>query len=156
MIAELSQTFALLKTASDLVKGFTSVQNKIAIGDIKVKLNNIILDLQANASSLQEKYNEIVNSKNELEKKVGELKNYKSEKEKYILKEITTGIIAYVPKKEKDRISKNHWLCQNCLDNSKKFSIYQRHNDNYFSCPHCGNRIFPDSDKNNPEVRFTV
>ena len=143
MVAELTATFSLLKTASELVRGFNSMQNQIAVGDIKIELNNIILDLQANANALNEKYNSIVNSKNDLEKEIINLKDFKSQKEKYILKEIFVGILAYVPKDEIDRIGKHHWLCQNCLDNLQKFSIYQKHNDYYFTCPHCKNEIYP-------------
>ena len=154
MLTELTATFSLLKTASELIKGFNSMQNKMAIGDIKIELNNIILDLQSNASSLNEKYNSLVNSKNDLEKEIANLKDFKSQKEKYILKEIFVGIHAYVPKEEKDRISKYHWLCQNCLDNLQKFSVYQRKHEHYYTCPHCKNKITPEDTKPIPEVVF--
>lgn len=145
MIAELTQSFALLKTASDLVKGFNSMQKEIAVGDIKIELNNIILALQANTSSLNEKYNSLVYRKDELEKEIANLKDFKSQKDKYVLSEITTGVIAYIPKDEKDRVSSNHWFCQNCLDNSQTFCIYQvkgKHSmDIDYHCPACKNQF---------------
>ena len=145
MIAELTQSFALLKTASDMIKGFNSMQKEIAVGDIKIELNNIILALQANTSSLNEKYNSLVNSKNELEKEIAGLKDFKSKKEKFILSEIAPSVIAYIPKDEKERVGNTHWLCQNCLDNSQKFSIYLvkvKHSlDIDYYCPSCKNQF---------------
>jgi hypothetical protein len=141
MVAELTQMFSSLKLASDFIKGFNSLKTETALNEAKIELTNIILSLQSNASSLQEKYDEIVRSKNELEKKLTELRNFDSEKKKYELKNIITGVIAYVPKEEKDRVNDKHWLCQNCLDNFQRFTIYQvehKSSDNIrYYCPNC-------------------
>ena len=145
MLMELTQTFTLLKTASDLIKGFNSLKNQVALNEIKLELTNIVLSLQSNASSLQEKYDEVIRSKNELEQKLTEFRNFDSEKKKYVLKEIAPSVIAYIPQDEKDRVGNTHWLCQNCLDNSQKFSIYQvkqKHSlDIDYYCPSCKNQF---------------
>jgi predicted SprT family Zn-dependent metalloprotease len=86
--------------------------------------------------------------------------DFNSEKNKYVLKEITTGIIAYVLKDENNRISDTHWLCQNCLDNQKKFSIYQikknQSGGSLFHCPSCKEEIFIPNPKpfQSPESGF--
>ncbi|MGA7720305.1 MAG: hypothetical protein WCA84_03935 [Ignavibacteriaceae bacterium] len=152
MVAEITAILTSLKTANDIIKGMNALKTESAISDTRIELGNIILDLQSRTSSLQQQYDEIIRSKNDLEKKLIEMSHFNSEKQKYILKDIAIGSIAYIPEEEKDRVGNTHWLCQNCLDNQKSFSVYQFKirdiKGNIYYCPKCkGEIVIPHSHK---------
>lgn len=146
MLSEITTALSSLKIASDIVKGFSSLKLETAVKEKSTELLNIIITLQQSIFSLQSEYEKVQNSKSVVEGELKKLKNWDRTKRKYILKEISPDVIAYIHKTPKESVSEKHWLCANCFDNSQKESIYQirkRGNipSHVYYCPKCKNEI---------------
>ncbi len=161
MLGEITTALASLKAASDIIKGFNSLQLEVAVKEKSTELLNIIITLQQNIFSLQAEYENVLNTKSELEKELEQLKNWERTKEKYVLKEIAPDVLAYVHKKPEESASEKHWLCANCFDNYQKESIYQiskRGNipSHVYYCPQCKNDILVRNPSYQPPKPVTV
>ncbi|MFA5804713.1 MAG: hypothetical protein WC879_08710 [Melioribacteraceae bacterium] len=126
MLNEITTALASLKAASDIIKGFNSLQVDVAVKEKSSELFNIIITLQSNILSMQSEYGELLESKNNIEKELVELKKLVSDKSNYELVQIDTGIFAYTQKSDSNAGNPKHYLCQNCFDNKNYKSILQR------------------------------
>jgi len=145
MLSEVTSALSSLKIAAEIIKGFNSLKLEAAIKEKIVELLNIIISLQHSMFSYQSEYEKILSQKINMEKELSELKEWRHTKNKYILKEVSPDVLAYIHKKQKDSVSEKHWLCANCFDTRKTESIYQiKQRGNYQSiyyCPNCKNEI---------------
>jgi hypothetical protein len=146
MINEISIALTSLKAASDIIKGFNSLQLDVAVKEKSSELFNIIISLQSNILSMQSEYSDVLRIKGEIENELLQLKEWNSSKDKYMLKEIAPHVLTYVYKNQEYSASDKHWLCANCFDNFHKESIYQikksgNYPDHIYYCPLCKNEI---------------
>ena len=145
MLAEFTAALNSIRTMSELIKGSNELKTNPALSVLKVELNGMILDIQKNLSSMQERYDELVSEKNDIETKLNEQKRISAEKEKYKLIEVSSGFFVYALKDEKETDGETPWVCQKCLDINNMISIYQYSSTNdygtFYVCPSCKNKI---------------
>jgi hypothetical protein len=154
MFNEITSTFTLLKNAFDIIKSISSIDKDVEVNKKFIELQRIIFTLQNHLISLQSEYLEIQDKNNSLIKELSKVKDWDKIKEKYILKEISPKVIAYVHKDEKEAVSANHWLCVNCFDHQQKESILQIKRkggpQHLYYCPICKNEILIKNDTYKP------
>jgi uncharacterized protein YbaR (Trm112 family) len=126
MLSEITTALASLKAASDIIKGFNSLQLEVAVKEKSTELFNIIISLQSNILAMQSDYSELLTSKSNIEKELLELKNSISDKSKYILVDIAPGVLAYTLRETINSLEPKHYLCQNCFDTKNQKSVLQR------------------------------
>ena len=146
MLGEISSALSSLKVAGDIVKGLNSLKIKTDVKEKSTELLNIIIGLQQSIFSLPADYEKILNSKSVIEEELLQLKDWGTTKDKYVLKEVSNDVLAYVHKNKENSASEKHWLCANCFDIFHKESIYQikkRGNipSHIYYCPQCKNEI---------------
>ena len=116
MIAELATAYTGLKTALGLVKSLNAAATGAAINEVKIELQQVILDAQSALSSANEAQEATAARMRELEREVAGLKEWDREAGRYKLAEIAPGVRAYVLRPEAKREDEpEHEVCANCF-----------------------------------------
>jgi hypothetical protein len=141
---EVSSLFTSAKVAYEIAKGVNSLKNEVERNENIAKILEILLSVQHDALSIQEKYSKLLKEKDEIAKKLMDLDRWSDIENNYELKEVSAGIFVYSYKKHANSSTPSHWLCTNCYKD-KKFSIiqvgikYPASKD--YICPSCTNKF---------------
>jgi len=124
MLAEISAGLSSLKAISDIVKGLNATNIQASINEIKIGLQDHILEAQQALFAAQETQTGLIEQVRALEAKVTDLETWEAEKKRYALTDIGSGVLAYVLKEDMSGSEPPHHLCPNCYTNNEK-SILQ-------------------------------
>jgi hypothetical protein len=120
MLAEISAGLGSLKAAYDITKGLDSAKTQAAINDVKIPLQQHILDAQQALASANDAQTEASRRIEELEKEIGHLKDWSAEKERYELADTGQGSLAYRRREGAEPAEPAHWICPQCYEDGKK------------------------------------
>jgi predicted RNA-binding Zn-ribbon protein involved in translation (DUF1610 family) len=144
MISEISSLISSAKAAYDIAKGISSLKAGVERNQSISNLISIILSVQSDALSMQSKYQDLLQEKDNLAKKLMEFEKWTEIEKQYELKEMASGVFLYVYKQPDNSKEPVHWLCPNCWQDKIK-SIIQCMTPTYssrarmYSCPKCKN-----------------
>ena len=141
---EISALTATFTAIQDITKALISLRDFEKLNAKVLELQHAIITAQQQAIAIQQSYTLLEAKTRELEAECMRLKDWSSEKEKYAIREIASGVFAYVEKKQPmDPAQRAHKYCCNCFDRSEK-SLLQQTDDILtgieLSCPRCGFR----------------
>lgn len=120
MLAEISAGLGSLKAAKDIVQGLNAAKTEVAINEVKINLQGLILDAQQGLFAAQEAQTSDARRISQLEQEIVQLKDWSAEKERYELADIGQGALGYRPKQGMESGELPHYLCANCFDQGQK------------------------------------
>ncbi len=120
MIAEIGAGLGALKTAMDLAKGLQAASSQATINEVKIGLQQSILEAQSALASAQQADATTTGRIRDLEQQIVEFKDWSRDAERYELKAIDRGCFAYMPKAGMGNGEPPHWLCANCFNRRHK------------------------------------
>ena len=129
-----------IKTAIDLTKSIKDLADDVDLKSKTAELYDVIIGLQGGVMTIKEENYSLLTKNHELSQKIMEIDEWKQEKCKYSLHEICSGVFVYSSKKTNNDSEPQHWLCQKCYNESKKF-ILQKKNAVTYVCHNCGAEI---------------
>ncbi|MFA7421835.1 MAG: hypothetical protein WCZ90_19280 [Melioribacteraceae bacterium] len=145
MVNEISLVLTSIKSATDIIKGFTSLKTEVAVKEKAIELQNIILDLYSHINIMNVEFGKVIEEKESIEKVLNNINDWSVEKQKYILAEISPKVYAFVHKDYFESKEETYWLCAHCFESQRHKSIYQLKVDEGYQkkyyCPACKNEI---------------
>ncbi len=123
-IGTFSATLSSIGLATDFVKSSIDKIKDNAVREKVQELLNAIIPLQFQIMSLQAVNSALTKEKEDLEEELSKIKDWRTEASRYELKEIASGVYAYM-KKTEHSTEPAHYLCTRCYTEGKK-SILQR------------------------------
>lgn len=120
MIVEIGAGLGALKTATDLAKGLQAASSQATINEVKIGLQQSILEAQSALAAAQQMDATTSVRIRDLEQQIVEFKDWTREAERYELKAIDRGCFAYMPKAGMANGEPPHWLCANCFNRRHK------------------------------------
>lgn len=146
-----------LKAAYDLAKGMNAANTQATVNDVKITLQQHILDAQDALTTAKEEKLEATEYIRKLEAEIVRLKDWSGELERYALKKFYPGTLAYVLEPDMSNGEPLHMLCKQCSDQTKKSTLQATsevvNRYRIFRCPTCknelpfGEEMPPDADK---------
>jgi hypothetical protein len=127
MIAEIGAGLSSLNAALDLAKGLNATATQATINDVKIELQQRILDAQGALHAANTAQSASADRIRDLEQQIVQLKDWETEKEQYELKQVVVGIVAYMPKPGVPAAQTPHYLCANCFEHGRKRYLQRRH-----------------------------
>jgi len=109
-----------LKTAYDIAKGLNATDTQVKINDVKIALQQHILDARDALSAASDTQAASASRTAELEQEIVRIKDWSAQRKRYELINVRHGAIAYAPKRGMEYGEPSHWLCANCFDQTKK------------------------------------
>lgn len=126
MLAEITMGLGSLKAAMDLAKGLNAASNQAAINEVKIALQQHILDAQGALSAAQQADFAASARIRDLEEQLVKREHWETESQRYELMAIDRGAFAYMPKAGMENGETSHWLCTNCFENGHKSLLQSR------------------------------
>lgn len=120
MIAEIGAGITSLKAALDITKGLSAVNTQVSINDVRISLQEHILNAQLALAAANEAQATAAQRVRELEQEIVRLKESSTEKGRYQLHDLGRGAVAYMLKPGMDNGEAAHWLCANCFNQGRK------------------------------------
>jgi hypothetical protein len=140
MFAETAAAISSLKAASDIARAMVDVRDATKLSAQIGELQQAIIAAQVHAIAIAEKNFALSNRVQELESECKRLTDWSVEAQNYEVKEISTGVFAYLAKGDATSLQSAQKLCPNCFAKRAK-SLLQQSNDDYRSvgltCPAC-------------------
>ena len=140
MKAEMSMLIAPCKTAYDIAKGISSFRVEGEVKEKTAELLRILLSVQRDALTMQAKYQELLQEKDDLAKKIMEFEDWSKTKDQYELKDLAPGIPAYLRKKGDNSEEPTFWICPYCYKQKKESflqCVYHFESAGFYFCPAC-------------------
>jgi hypothetical protein len=116
----ITSAISSIRIAYDIAKGIRSLNLEVERNDAISKILEILLSVQADALIMQEKYQTLLNEKNELTQQLMNFETWKKTKTEYGLYFVRIGTTVIIPKEGINSPYKTFWLCANCFENKKK------------------------------------
>jgi hypothetical protein len=120
MLAEISAGLGSLKAAYDIAKGLDGAKTQAAINDVKIPLQQHILDAQQALAGANEAQTASADRIRELEQEIVRIKDWSADKENYELADTGQGSLAYRLKEGVKSPQPSHWICPQCYEDGKK------------------------------------
>jgi hypothetical protein len=142
--AEIVTLITSVKSAYEIAKGISSLKAEVERNQAIAKILEILLSAQADALSMREDYQELLQSKEELSKKLREFEQWQQIESQYKLEEIHRGVYVYTTKNPEALGQPKHWLCANCWQEKKKSILqanYHHESGAKYTCPRCKTEI---------------
>jgi len=139
---ELQQAFVSLSAASNIVKSMLELRDFTQLNNKVIELQQAIISAQEKVLSSQREQDLLLTKIQELEKECKRLNDWSAEKERYELKEIASGVFAYIEKNHEGSLQSAHKLCATCFEQRTK-SILQHESlpiqlgHDLLTCQHC-------------------
>jgi hypothetical protein len=140
----ISAVVASAKVAYDIAKGISSLHTDVEKNQAISKVLEVLLAVQSDALSMQEKYYLLLREKDDLIKKISEFEKWSEIENQYELKELVTGVLVYAYKQSNKEIQPPHLLCANCFSKKQKGLYIQSEMDfdgTHFKCLNCDKEI---------------
>ena len=120
MLTEIATGLSSLKAAFDITKGLNAAHAKASINDVKIPLQEHIVQAQQALFLASEAQAAAAERIRDLEQQIVSLKDWEREKQRYQMKRFTPGSIAYCLKPEMADGEPPHRLCPHCYQQAKK------------------------------------
>lgn len=91
-----------------------------------IEFQKVVIQLQANAASIQVQNASLLRDKVELENEIARLRDWALEKEKYELKEIARGLFVRIDKSFADKLQSAQKFCATCFEKNIKSPLQQQ------------------------------
>ena len=118
-----SQSFQALGTLLKAANGLANYNEIVAkVSEVNAKL----MGANGVALAAQEKQSALVARVQELEREVTRLKDWKAEAETYEVREVASGVFAYLPRGHAGKFQPAHKLCANCFNQGTKSLLQQQ------------------------------
>jgi hypothetical protein len=144
-IAEIKALYSGVRAVSEIANGIISLSKNVAVNQKASELIEKIIGLQNDILLIQEKYEQLSESKKIVEEKLANFENWEEIASRYLLEEISPGVFTYVLKKNDNVADPKHWLCPKCFEDRKK-SILQLAKERMvpfkYICLECQNAIY--------------
>jgi hypothetical protein len=139
MIAEIGAAYSGLKTAYDIAKGLNATVTKVQINEIKIALQQHIMDAREALDVARETEAASARRIADLEQQIVRLKDWEAQKQRYQLTEISNGVFAHMLKSAVETGEPRHCLCTNCFQHGKPSTLQaeQSYGVDTLSCPLC-------------------
>jgi hypothetical protein len=147
-----SSLYVSAKAAYEIAKGISALKTEVERNQAVSKVLEVLLSVQSDALSMQEKQSLLLTEKDHLTKKIMEFEKWSEIESQYSLKEIASGVFVYAYNKTDKATEPSHWLCAKCFNTDKKKSIFQRFDHDshgvHYKCHSCDSEI---TDPSNPK-----
>lgn len=120
MLAEISAGLSSLKAAFDITKSLNAANTQASINDVKIPLQQHIIDAQQALSAASETQSADARRIAELEQEIMRLKDWSAEKQDYVLADTGQGSLAYEYLEGVESGHPAHWICPQCYEDGKK------------------------------------
>lgn len=122
---EVASLLASAKAAYDIAKGINALKNEVDRNHAVSKILEVLIAVQTEALSLQEKHSLLTTKAQELEKECNFLKEWQIEKQRYELREIAPGLFARIEKGFVGTWQSAHKFCATCFEQNFKAPLQQ-------------------------------
>jgi hypothetical protein len=143
-----SSLYVSAKAAYEIAKGISSLNTEVERNNAVSKVLEVLLSVQSDALSMQEKQSLLLTEKDDLIKKIAEFEKWSEIERQYELKEITTGVFVYAYKKIDDSRQPMHWLCAKCYSERKSYILQlklESASGHIYICHNCNSEIIDHS-----------
>ena len=127
MINELMMASQSVQALGTLLKAANGLANYNEIVAKVSDVNSKLMGANAVALAAQEKQSSLATKVQELEGEVAKLKDWSVEAERYEVKEVATGVFAYLGKGQAVKLQSAQKLCANCFNQGTKSLLQQQH-----------------------------
>lgn len=146
---EVASLMTSAKAAYDIAKGINALKNEVDKNQAVSKILEVLIAVQKDALSMQEKHSLLTTKIQELEKECDRLKDWQTEKERYELKEIAPGVFARIEKGLVGNLQSAHKFCATCFEQNFKAPLQQEKIDVgrklSLTCHRCKSKVIFDS-----------
>ncbi len=143
-VEPISAVVTSAKVAYDIVKGISTLHTEVEKNQAISKVLEVLLAVQSDALSMQEKHYLLLREKDDLIKKISEFEKWSEIEKQYELKELITGVFVYAYKKTDKEIQPPHFLCANCFNKKQKGLYIKSEKDfdgTHYKCLNCDKEI---------------
>jgi len=141
MFEHLPQAIVSLSAASNIAKSMLELRDFTQINSKVIELQREIISAQDKVLSSQREQDLLIAKIQELEKECTRLKDWSVEKEDYLLKEIASGVFAYIEKNYEGSLQSANKLCANCFEQRTKSILQYESLGKLLMCPRCSSMI---------------
>jgi hypothetical protein len=127
MINELLLASQSVQALGGLLKAANGLANYNEIVAKVSEVNSKLMQANAVALTSQEKQSSLVSQVHELESQIKALKDWKDEAEKYEVREVSTGVFAFLEIGFAGKLQSAQKLCANCFNQGRKSLLQQQH-----------------------------
>lgn len=120
MLAEISAGVSSLNAAFDIAKGLNATNTKIAINEVKIALQQHIIEGQTALAAAGQADAAATQRIRELEQKLMEMEKWEGEAQRYELKQFPSGTFAYELKPSEAASEPPHRICPHCYQDRHK------------------------------------
>ena len=138
MLAEIAAGLGSLNAAKDILKALNGAQTAVAVNEVKMELQGLILDAQSGLFAAQEAKAADARRIADLEQEIVSLKDWTAEKQRYHLADIWNGAVAFMPKPGMENGEPAHWLCTNCFNQGRKSYLQRQGQVGSYAVQKCG------------------
>lgn len=141
MIEYLAQAIVSLNAASNIAKSILELRDVAQINTKVIEFQNEIMSAQDKVRSSQREQDLLLEKIQELEKECKQLKDWNIEKEHYEIKEISSGVFAFIEKNYEGSLQSARKLCTTCFEQRTKSILQYESLGKLLTCPRCSSMI---------------
>lgn len=127
MYSEITAAVQSLNALATLAKTAYSVSTQLEKDQLRIHLNEALLDMQGKLFAMQAKMGELAESESAAKANLLAYENWAAQADRYELKSLRAGIVVYTPKSDDQGTAPAYWLCPNCFEQKGK---------SYLTCDH--------------------
>jgi len=141
-ISMISGALGSIKSAGEIIKGIVSIRDASLIEGHVAELKEHLYAARDRLMTVQSDHFDMLEVIRALKEEIMQMKEWDTEKARYNLKEIGTGVYAYVVKETERGEEPPHKICAACYANGKKSilqfvdTMHPRHRM-FYKCHHC-------------------
>jgi len=125
MMQEFSALITTFNALQDIAKAMLNLRDFAKINSKLIELQGAIITAQGQAIAIQQSYATLETKTRDLEAECMRLKDWSAEKQKYTIREIATGVFAYVLNEAMPDFERAHKYCCNCFERGQKSILQQ-------------------------------
>lgn len=123
-LATIQAAFSSLSSAKQIAQSVLDIRDAALIREKIAEITSVLITAQSQTLSVQSDLTAAIEEIRQLKKRIVQMEDWSAEKQRYELREIITGVFAYLPKKDVDTTEPAHCLCAKCYNAGVK-SILQ-------------------------------